>query len=509
MTSFHQAYADPSPGIEILCVRIFADPLRALFAVLGLALLWSVLVRLPFLWVNEADDSIYDAISFLWTKGYLPYRDAYDVKPPGIFALDALARHVFGGGLAPLRAIEIVSDAIISACLYYMGSRMGSRAAGWLAALLFPPLSVFAICNAAYSPLCAFTTLAFASLLTPWPLFARALGAGLAIGATCCIKQTAAFEGIVVLAALITWPDIHGGRVRVLAAFGAAAVVAPLAFLIYFAAHGAAGALAEATIGGAMARAHSPLENLSFWQGLERAPRKLLTIEPLLLGAALAYVRRDRKFGPDRAALLLVGAWIAASLASFLVQHAIIVAYGAPLIAPTLLLASFAVVDRSLPLSRLYGAPLLLGATALFFAVHWPADHVENRPPEGLDRVAEIVRSRAPGANDRLYVVNHGVWPYAATGLAPPTPYLVNLITLCELLPGGERRLIDIFDARPRFVIVGDRRVRAACEMEARWEIVEARLRSEYRRIGVVDPNGENYEIFERAPEPSLTDETK
>jgi len=45
--------------------------------------------------------------------------------------------------------------------------------------------------------------------------------------------------------------------------------------------------------------------------------------------------------------------------------------------------------------------------------------------------------------------------------------------------------------------------------MEARWEIVEARLRSEYRRIGVVDPNGENYEIFERAPEPSLTDETK
>ena len=53
--------------------------------------LWPLLVilllGLPSLqWPYGADQAMFACIARVWSRGDLPYRDAWDVKPPGIFA---------------------------------------------------------------------------------------------------------------------------------------------------------------------------------------------------------------------------------------------------------------------------------------------------------------------------------------------------------------------------------------------------------------------------------------
>ena len=219
----------------------FSPPRRAVapaLACVGVclaALAWAALVRLPLWRMDGLDDAFYVEVAHLWTRGLPPYLYAYDVKPPGFFALLALAETALGPTLDALRALAVVSDAAASVALLALGRRFGQPAVGLAAALCFPVLNELVTANDAYSPLAALTAFAFVAALSRRGLVGRALVAGLLIGAAGAVKQTAGFEALALVAILVGAPEAAGRRAQVGALFLAGACVAPLAFLAYFA----------------------------------------------------------------------------------------------------------------------------------------------------------------------------------------------------------------------------------------------------------------------------------
>jgi hypothetical protein len=234
------------------------------------ALAWAALVRLPLWRMDGLDDAFYVEVAHLWTRGLPPYLYAYDVKPPGFFALLALAETALGPTLEALRALAVVCDAATALGLLMLGRRFGQPLVGLFAAISFPVLNELVTANDAYSPLAALTVFAFLAALSRRPLFERALVSGLLIGAAGAVKQTAGFEALALLVILAGSAEAAGRRARVGALFLAGAAAAPLAFLAYFVTVGGAGALIADALIGALARPASASEGLSFLQGLGR-----------------------------------------------------------------------------------------------------------------------------------------------------------------------------------------------------------------------------------------------
>ena len=52
------------------------------------------------------DQGIYAMVGRALLHGEMPYRDAWDFKPPGIFLIYASARALFGGGQWGIRVLE-------------------------------------------------------------------------------------------------------------------------------------------------------------------------------------------------------------------------------------------------------------------------------------------------------------------------------------------------------------------------------------------------------------------
>lgn len=327
----------------------------AVLALFGALLVWTFALRSPFLSVEGSDDAFFVAVANLWTRGVLPYVGAFDVKPPGYFAILAGAQSLLGPSLTTLKIVTIGFDAVTATALYCLGARMGSRAIGVFAALLYPLLSQCVTNNAPYAPLAAFTTLAFLAALSSRPLLGRALLSGLALGAALAIKQTAAFEGLALFAIILRAPDPAGLRLKAGAAFVAAAAAAPLAFLVYFALNGAAGPMLGDVVLGALRRPGSAVEGVTLLEGFLRSFTLLMRpIAPMAIFAGFALLRRPA-IGAEfpRASLAPLGLWAAAALVSVWAQRALFMAYMGPLLAPLLLLAGAAVAYAPAPLRRI------------------------------------------------------------------------------------------------------------------------------------------------------------
>ena len=83
------------------------------------------------------DQGIYAMVADAILRGKMPYRDAWDFKPPGIFLVYALSRAVFGPAQIGIRILEVVGLTGMCAGLVRLGERfLGSRPAGFLAAAL-------------------------------------------------------------------------------------------------------------------------------------------------------------------------------------------------------------------------------------------------------------------------------------------------------------------------------------------------------------------------------------
>lgn len=83
------------------------------------------------------DQGIYAMVADAVLRGEMPYRDAWDFKPPGIFLVYALSRALFGPSQVGIRILEVAGLAAMCAALVRLGERfLQSRAAGFLAAAL-------------------------------------------------------------------------------------------------------------------------------------------------------------------------------------------------------------------------------------------------------------------------------------------------------------------------------------------------------------------------------------
>jgi hypothetical protein len=77
----------------------------------------TVCEMLPTCWYRYGiDQAVYHYVGAGWKAGLVPYRDAFDVKPPGIYALYALATTLFGANQAAIRVAEILCALAVGFC---------------------------------------------------------------------------------------------------------------------------------------------------------------------------------------------------------------------------------------------------------------------------------------------------------------------------------------------------------------------------------------------------------
>ena len=489
-----------SPAAAIIRPR--ALPLPALVFVL--ALLWTLAWRLPFYRFENGDDAVFVEIADLWRRGVLPYVGAFDVKPPGLFALLSLSEMVFGPTKAAIKALGILGDATTATALFLLARRFGSARVGVFAAALFAPLSLVVVTYDAYGPLTAMTALAFLAALAELPPLRRAALAGLAIGAAATIKQTAAFEALALLCLLVG----QTRRARTALVFLAAASAAPLAFLIYFVACGAAGPLIADTVFAALNRPGSDMEGVTFLSGLLRFIPVQKPILPLIALCLLAALRAPAlQAAASKLALRALFAWLAAAYASLLLQHALYFPYLAPALAPALLIAGFCAERCVKELARLPAvARLALTAAAtlatVFAVIGHEFLHGLKQDMPALEGAAAAIRASGPRPSDTLYVVDRGAWLNAMTGLAPPSRFVFAFHAICPFGAGGADPLSENLAAHSRYMVVSDRSMRAYCERPEAWARIDATLARDYRPLARSGGTYDAYDVYERVAAP-------
>jgi len=220
----------------------------------------AVLIRLPLLAIPlERDEGSYGYVAWRLLLGEVPYRDVFDHKPPGVFALYALAFSTFGISATGIHLFAALYNSATAGVLFLLVARLRERWTGLVAA------AVFAIMSAApaYHGQAANTE---AFLLLPmlgaaalvWRALGRAQGCGLAFvagvlcGVALLIKQQAAPVALF-LALALAWRRIWKERrvragVAELALMLAGAVLPAATTLLIFWRLGALGALYDAVI---------------------------------------------------------------------------------------------------------------------------------------------------------------------------------------------------------------------------------------------------------------------
>lgn len=486
--------------------RRLESPRVLAWTVFVASLAWTLIIRLPLFRAYAEDEAGFVGIAHLWMRGVLPYAGVFDVKPPGLYVLIAAAETLFGPRLEALRAVAISCDAVTATALFFLARRFGAAAVGVFAAIVYPALSLIAIDYDAYGPLVALTTLAFVAALSPLSPVRRAVLAGLAIGAAGAVKQTAGFEALALLAILVGAPDAARRRGRTALVYGLGAAVAPFGFLLYFAWHGAAGALFADTVVAALQRPASASEGVSFADGLVRFLPLQQSLIPLTGLSLLAMLRRRAL--KDAAPGLPVGAlsaWLVAALASVIAQRSFFAPYLAPALAPALLLAGFCAAKALPELARVpqWARLALLASLAIAAATSAPSvDFVKRQDLPALTAAAEAIRASGPAPEDKLYVVNRSVWLNSMVDLAPPTKYFFPFQTLCAFPGGGPSAVAAILAAHPRYIVVADRRTKYYCERPESWRLIDAALAAAYRRLARATGAFDSYDVYEALAAP-------
>jgi hypothetical protein len=303
----------------------------------SLAILLILGLRLPAI-VEPAgnDQSLYMYVADQVRHGGVPYVDAWDQKPPAIFFLYAAVRSVWPHQSA-VAVADVTGASLIAALLFIIGRRTIGGHGGGVAASVFALFShpSFARLSGIYvrGQCEVFIALAVtAAMAFGWQRDRRAIhlfAAGIGLGVAFWLKYNALAYAAPLFFALVlsderepqTWSTTVGRVAWV--ATGAVAVSALV--LLYFALHGALGALWLATIdynlryssetytAGATGALRYVLE-----LPLERGGADMLWFLGLTGGACLAVAGWRR----HRALTIIVLAWLAAAILSILVNGA-------------------------------------------------------------------------------------------------------------------------------------------------------------------------------------------
>ena len=458
---------------------------RLSWPVLGL-LLALIAASVPILlYPPGRDQAAYANIGLAILRGGLPYVDMWDIKPPPIYYLYALALGLFGANGPALRLLDLMLMPLALLALYNIGLRLGGRALGlWSVALMGVFLFSEPFTNLSQSDSLALlpaTLLAWASLqaLTQ-PAHSRsarayaALAGGLS-GILVWFKPQ--YAGLALAWMLVAlWQRRRLLWSEALAFAGAGLLVA--GGLLAWA--WSAGLLDDMLIVGRGTASYNAAGATSLIEGfLHYGAWRWGQWGVLLILAALWWPARwlALRGGAARQPLWgAIGAWLLAGLAFLFVQGLFFDTHWLPLLPPLALLAAGALIELArllpLPLARVGGlswAALL--AFILLSNTWWPAlgylfGHEDQaaywRRFQGNDykpwqslALLDYLRPRiAPG--DTLYV--YGFRPEIAFlgGYRPATRFQANFPLIAPWYPPEWRQenVDTLWAAMPPYAII-------------------------------------------------------
>jgi len=362
------------------------------------------------------DQAIYAVVARSMLAGGMPYRDAWDFKPPGIFLVFALARGMFGGAQVGIRIIEVLGLVAMMAALVRLsrgawGQPGVGLVAGGLAVLSHAQYDFWHTAQPeSFGGILTILALALLPLEdvlgsrapapgTVWPR-ARWFVAGTLFAFCGLLKPPLGGAAVVVAAAMVLkrWNDGRRGVLKPLVALLLGGCLPLFGVLGWFWWRGALGDLVETLATFAPRYTALAWEGVRFWELLLRGFSEGLrsTALPTILGL-LAFVGCWRSVPRNGLAVLLALALVqiagAVLQGKFFTYH-----YGAlgPVLALLAGLGWFALWRR---LARFGGA----GAGAFFFVVGtaalWPsANHYYE--DSFAQRSAQRVRLLATGLRD-------------------------------------------------------------------------------------------------------------
>jgi 4-amino-4-deoxy-L-arabinose transferase-like glycosyltransferase len=487
-----------------------------LAAAAGLILLWTCVVRLPFLHIVNDDEAFFSVMGTRWLHGELPYVDSFDVKPPLLFALFAAAQAIFGVSLATIKGLEIVFTAGGAWLLYLLVKRQGSESVARWCAFLFPvySLTLTGVCEPNSLLQLPFIIAAFLTLLTAqekakpgrWLLLS-----GLMIGLAGLIKQTAIFEAIG-LAGLIVWHFRRGPYMTSLLMFGVGAALPLIVFAGYFAAVGHLPEAFDAVVVQSLTRMNLDLHETKgqYFIGVTRFIPLIVPLLPLVGCSILALTRLKvirTRFPSHLIMVCLV--WFSASVAGVIALHSMFAYYAATLIPPLLIVAGVFVLhgidfsDRTRKIwISLYIAGFTLGPLALDRGNLTVTD---NQGPNdfAVTRAAAVqLKKLGVTPRDHMLVLKRGLYAYILTGTTPSARYYHNLHLVCAFPTPDASPLTQALAQRPRFILLAEPNYVWRCETRESHSEIAAALTAGYDLKATVHGQWDTMYIYQtRSPE--------
>jgi hypothetical protein len=495
--------------------------------------------------VLDWDESLYLLVADQWLRGHAPYTVVWDNKPPGIYALFALALQATGRSILAVRALACIAVAVTCTAVFRIGALL--RRDGWVVGLVaggcYAGLSLnnggqaanTEVFFAAPSVVALYLVLSAARSLPQAGTAMRLAWAGLLFGLALEIKYVAIFDVAVALLILaLGFPGRARARNAVVG-LGASVVAMLLATTVPFVlvtllfrstGHGSAYWAANFTAN--QARTLQQAFRLDVITTALRAELRSNML-PFLVGPlpVLGYLavtgRLDDK--EDRWFVRTAGLAVLATLGCLIVvfRTALYGHYFLQLAPWLALLAAFGIVRVTLSSQPSSGIRpprwrLLVVAVALLLAQQsypyllFAGKQIYFRGIKGRayweDRPAAVAAYLAPRlrAGDAIYVVDDEPVIYFLTGARLPTrfvfpPFLVRRKELPDITGVAPlTELTRIMGERPAYVIklASDQDPTYVADDQIFFDLLRGFLRRDY----VLDRSIDGLDIFRRSPSP-------
>jgi hypothetical protein len=457
-------------------------------------------VRLPFAREIGEDEAFFALVADRWLAGLWPYAASFDVKPPGLFAMFALAEAAFGASVATIKGLEIACVALVAFGLYLIGSRHISRGAGWFAAALYPVYSLTLSGVDAPTELLKGPFEVFAVLAVLEALRGDRVGlgwiaaAGLSLGAAGTIKQTAIFPALALFAAILWRARTRG--LATAATFGGGLLCAPLGFALLFWIGGHLPELLSGAVVGAAGRLNG--DNISFIGGLERFFPLMRPLLALLVAGLLLLTRWTRiRRGPLALGASVVVAWLVGEAVGIIAVRAMYDHYFLAL-APPLLLAAGITVRHLIGDQHERRLFVTMAASALALAVPLALDRRKVSPDVdtvAAARAAQRLSDVGVPRDGHILVLGRGLLVYIYSERQPGARYFHPQHLLCDFPAPDSDPLATALSENPSALIV-NHGVGMVCERDDRWAEALAAIKADYCYAAQVSSPPDRFDIL-------------